>query len=31
VQQIAELFGVPRSTVCGYLDRPAADTTAGTP
>lgn len=28
VQQIADLFGVPRSTVYGYLNRPAGDTAA---
>jgi DNA invertase Pin-like site-specific DNA recombinase len=31
VQQIADLFGVPRSTVYGYLNRPAGDTAAVAP
>jgi DNA invertase Pin-like site-specific DNA recombinase len=30
VQQIADLFGVPRSTVYGYLNRPAGDAAAAT-
>jgi predicted DNA-binding protein YlxM (UPF0122 family) len=28
VQQIADMFSVPRSTVYGYLARPAAELTA---
>ena len=31
VQQIADLFGVPRSTVYGYLNRPAGNTAAVVP
>lgn len=31
VQQIADLFGVPRSTVYGHLNRPASDAAAAAP